>query len=126
MDLLSANRMVVNTVNILQNLKRDFNGVNDAADTFITWANDNLHEQLVNSNYQEDDQDLEFIHLEVESSLPQRRQRRVRVMGGEMSPDEIPFDSYKDYELKVQDKVMDTVIQSLNHWFIMNGTLYID
>ena len=66
MDLLSANRMVVNTVDIFQNIKRDFNGVNDVADTFITWANDNLHEQLVNSNYQEDDQDLEFIHLEVE------------------------------------------------------------
>ena len=110
MDLLSANRMVVNTVKILQNLKRDFNGVKDAADTFVKWANINQHEQLVSCNYQEDDQDLEFIHLELESSLPQRRQRRVRVMGCEISPDEIPFDSYKDYELKVQDKVMDTVI----------------
>ena len=119
MDILSANRMVVNTHDILQNLKRDFNGVKDAADTFVKWANDNLHEQLVNSNYH-DDQDLEFVHLEVESSLPQSKQRRVRVR------DEIPFDPIKDYELKVHDKVMDTVIQSLDHRFIMNGTLYAD
>ena len=62
MDILSANRMVVNTHDILQNLKGDFNGVKDAADTFVKWANDNLHEQLVNSNYH-DDQDLEFVHL---------------------------------------------------------------
>ena len=70
---------------------------------------------MASSNLQEEDEDLETVYLEVESSLPQRRQRRICLMGGEMSPDETPFDPNKAYVLKVDDNIMDTVIQSLDH-----------
>ena len=70
MDLLSANRMVVDTHNNLQKLKKDFNGVKDAEDKFVKWAKDNLNEQMASSNLQEADEDLEAAYLEVENSLP--------------------------------------------------------
>ena len=118
--------MVVDTHNNLQKIKRNFNEVKDAADKFVKWAKNNLNEQMASNNLQEEDEDLETVYLEVESSLPQRRQRRTRLMGGEMSPDETPFYPNNAYELKVHDNVMNTVIQNHDHRFIMIGTLYAD
>ena len=65
MDILSAYRMVTTTQKNLEGIKRDFEGIKVAADTFVQWANEKL----------QDENQLET-ELEVQSELPQKRVKK--------------------------------------------------
>jgi len=75
MDLLTKQRMVMGTEDNLKKFSQDFEGVKNAADIFVQWVNSNLQEQ--------DDCDFE-----VQTALPEKRQRKKKAMPGEMAEDE--------------------------------------
>ncbi|XP_069368917.1 zinc finger MYM-type protein 1-like [Paralichthys olivaceus] len=75
MDILSAHRMVMSTQEALKEMGRDFQTVKDATESIVKWANDKLEEQD------------EEMGMEVEVSLPQRRQQKKKSMPGEMAQD---------------------------------------
>ena len=116
MDLLSAHRMVITTQENLAKLSRGFDGVKNAADIFVEWANKTL------KNKGED------IHhkFDLEETLPQKRLRKKKIMPGEICEDEMPQETEKAYEVEVHNIIMDTVSESLSNRFSKNGQLYSD
>ena len=118
MDILSAYRMVTTTQENVEGIKRDFEGVKVAADTFVQWANEKL--QLL-----QDENQLET-ELEVQSQLPQKRVRKKKIMPGEVAPDETLTDADRAYEVEVHNQILDQVSQSLHDRFLSHGTLYSD
>lgn len=81
---------------------RDFEGVKNAADTFVQWANNNLQEQ-------------DYCDFEVQTALPEKRQRKKKAMPGEMAEDEPLSDSLTENRVKVHNVIMDTVQESIYH-----------
>ena len=71
LDLLCAHAMVKTPQNTSQNISRDFNGIKDAAQTFVQWANKKLR-----------DEENELV-MDVEDTLPQKRVRKKKLLPGE-------------------------------------------
>ena len=113
LDILSAHRMVLDTQHALMNMTRDFMTVKTAADTFVEWANAKL----------EAEEDCE---LELETTLPLKRNRKRKIMAGEMASDERLTDANRAYEVEVHNQVLETVTDSIKRRFMTHGTLYAD
>ena len=76
LDLLCTHGMVETTQNTLQKMIRDFNGIKDAGQTFVQWANEKLR-----------DEENETV-MDVEDTLPQKRVRKKKVLPSEKCEDE--------------------------------------
>ena len=114
LDLLCAHGMVETTQNTLQNISRDFNGIKDAAQTFVQWANKKLR-----------DEENEFV-MDVEDTLPQKRVRKKKLLPDEKCDDESLHDPEKNYEVESHNKIMDNVTEILRNRFSSNKTIYAD
>ena len=106
--------MVETTQNTLQNISRDFNGIKDAAQTFVQWANKKLR-----------DEENEFV-MDVEDTLPQKRVRKKNRLPDEKCDDESLHDPEKNYEVESHNKIMDNVAEILRNRFSSNKTIYAD
>lgn len=111
-DILSAHRLVEGTQDSIKECLRDFEGVKCAADTFVQWANERLHEAECD--------------LEVQAELSQKRARKKRRMPGELQEDEPVASSYAAFEVNVHNVILDTVSGSLEKRFAANGKLASD
>ncbi len=100
-----AHRMVLSTQDALKNINRDFESVKIAADNFFKWANAELMSD-------------EECELEVEETLPEK-QKRKKMMPGEMASDESFIDANSAYEAGVHN-------QSIHQCFLTHGSLYAD
>ena len=84
--------MVETTQNTLQKLTRDFNGIKDAAQTFVQWANKKLS-----------DEEKDFV-MNIEDALPQKSVRKKVLPGGKCE-DESLHDPEKNYEVESHTKL---------------------
>ena len=115
MDILQAYRMVEATQGKLEAFKTDYKTVKAAADNFVRWANEKLQEQ-------------EGIELEVQAALPEKRQRKKKVLPGETAQpqDETLLNAERAYEKNVHNKVMNTAVETMERRFQAHGTLFAD
>lgn len=113
MDILTAQRLVMGTKDNLKKCARDFDGVKRAADTFVEWANGILQEQ----------QDCD---AEVQTALPEKRLRKKKKRPGELAEDEPITDAMWDYNVKIHNVVLDTVIESFHRRYAANAVLCSD
>lgn len=114
MDVLTAHRMVVVTLERLRAIAKDFKSVKTAVDTLVNWANQKLQQQEEKTN------------LEVECTLPYIRTKRKKSMPDELAQDEDLPDPEGENEIDVHIRIMATVNESIHQRFLTLGTLYAD
>lgn len=109
-DISKAASMIINAQKSLNLFCRDFDTVELAANRFYTYASAELERR--------------DSRVELEQQLPVKRQRRVKVMDGEMANDESINDEMKKYEVEVHNRIMDIIINSINERFTKNIAVY--
>lgn len=75
MGILSAHKMVIKTQDSMKEISRDFPAIKVVSDCLSISGNDKLEEQ----------DELDF---EVEAALPQKMEKRKKIMTGERAQDE--------------------------------------
>lgn len=113
MDILKAYQMVSRTHEELKNYARDFESIQNAADKFVVWAREELHK-------------IEGCELDVQTTFPKKRQRKVKVMPGEKVQDEVINEAVTSYKIKTHNVILDVIIESMNRRFKASQTLYAD
>lgn len=113
MDISKAIQMVQGTYEKLKTITRDFDSIQMTADKFVKWANDKIQEE-------------ESYHLEVQTTLPQKRIRKRKRMADETDDDVAVCDAVSAYKIRVHNVILDTVTESMNRRFLSCGTLYAD
>lgn len=103
MDLLTAQRLVVGTADGLKKCVRDFSGAQKAASQFVELANGELLEK-----------DCEMV---VQVALPEKRVRKKKTMPGELAEGEPLEADERDFEVRVYNVIMDTVMESIHQRF---------
>lgn len=113
MDILTAQRLIMGTEDSLRKCSRDFDGVKDAADMFVQWANSTLQEQ--------DDCDVE-----VQTALPEKRIWKKKIMPGELAQDEPVLDVERNYNIEVHNVILDTSTDSIHCRYAASAVLCSD
>lgn len=113
MDILTAQRLITGTEHSLRKCSGDFDGVKEASDIFVQWANNTLQEQ--------DDCDVE-----VQTALPEKCTRKKKTMPGEVARDEPVLDVERNYNIKVHNVILDTITDSIHCRFAASAVLCSD
>jgi hypothetical protein len=112
LNLLAAYGMVQETLNTLEQVSRDFNAINQAAQKFTSFINEKLETSTV--------------QYEMELKLPERRARQKRRQFDYEAQHETPTDATELYRIGVYNVVLDTAIGSIRNRFEAHRDLFAD
>lgn len=112
MDFVKAYTLVRSTTKQLQNLKRSFCSIQEAANRFVKQINSTL-----------EDNDSEF---RVQSELTVVRPKKKKRMISELAEHEDIPDSLKKFEVEVYNVILDQAFQSISSRFTGHEKMYAD
>ncbi|KAL5246120.1 hypothetical protein ACI65C_013528 [Semiaphis heraclei] len=119
LDLHKCVQMVKASLNELEKIQRNINNTIQVSDLFIIEMNDEIQKRIDESS-----EDLEI--EKIQSKFEVKRMAKKRKMASYESNDEPIEEEEKKFTIEVYNRVLDTIIESMNKRFSNNNDLLID